>query len=107
MKEGRPMDIIDNGIKNENDMGLLEEVAELARQCLEMVGERRPAMRDVAEKLDRLSKVIQHPWAPAQPNPEEMESLLGKSPVASLEMISSGNSSMEKRIVQGMLKSGR
>jgi hypothetical protein len=52
-----------------------------------MVGERRPAMRDVAEKLDRLSKVIQHPWAPAQHNPEEMESLLGKSPVASLEMI--------------------
>ncbi|RCV20472.1 hypothetical protein SETIT_4G058500v2 [Setaria italica] len=107
VKEGRLMDIIDNRIMNENDMGLLEEVAELARQCLEMVGERRPAMRDVAEKLDRLSKVMQHPWVPAQHNPEEMESLLGESPVASLEMISSGNFSMEKRIVQGMMESGR
>jgi len=58
MKEGRLMDIIDDCIKNENDMGLFEEAAELASQCLEMVGERRPAMRDVAEKLDRLNKVM-------------------------------------------------
>ncbi|CAN6190666.1 unnamed protein product [Urochloa humidicola] len=107
VKEGRLMDIIDNRIKNENDVGLLEEVAELAGQCLEMVGEMRPAMRDVAEKLDRLSKVMQHPWAPVQPNPEEMERLLGESPMASLEMVSSGNFSMEKRIVQGLLESGR
>ncbi|CAL5051300.1 unnamed protein product [Urochloa decumbens] len=107
MKEGRLMDIIDSRINNENDMGLLEEVADLAKHCLEMVGERRPAMRDVAEKLDRLSKVMQHPWAPSQNNPEEMESLLGESPVASLEMVSTGNFSMEKRIVQGLLESGR
>jgi len=107
VKEGRLMDIIDSRIKNVNDIGLLEEVAELSRQCLEMVGERRPAMRDVAEKLDRLSKVMQHPWVPAQHNPEEMESLVGESSVASLEMIGSGNFSMEKRIVQGLLESGR
>ncbi|CAL5051299.1 unnamed protein product [Urochloa decumbens] len=107
VKEGRLMDIIDNRIKNENEVGLLEEVAELAGQCLEMVGDRRPAMRDIAEKLDRLSKFMQHPWAPAQHNPEEMESLLGESPAASLEMVSSGNFSMEKRIVQGLLESGR
>ncbi|CAL5044322.1 unnamed protein product [Urochloa decumbens] len=107
VKEGRLMDIIDNHIRSENDVGLLEEFAELARHCLEMVGERRPAMRDVAEKLDQLSKVMQHPWAPAQHNPEEMESLLGESPVASLEMGSTGNFSMEKRMVQGLLESGR
>ena len=107
VKEGRLVDIIDSRIKNVNDIGLLEEVAELSRQCLEMVGERQPAMRDVAEKLDRLSKVMQHPWVPAQHNPEEMESLLGESSVASLEMIGSGNFSMEKRIVQGLLESGR
>nr|CAB3467173.1 unnamed protein product [Digitaria exilis] len=82
MKEGRLMDIIYTRIKNENDIGLLEEVAELATQCLEMVVERRPTMRDVAEKLDTMSKVMQqqHPWVPPQHNPEEMESLLGESP---------------------------
>ncbi|KAF8698102.1 hypothetical protein HU200_035616 [Digitaria exilis] len=106
MKEGRLMDIIYTRIKNENDIGLLEEVAELATQCLEMVVERRPTMRDVAEKLDTMSKVMQqqHPWVPPQHNPEEMESLLGESPGVSLEMISSVNFfSMEKRIVQGLL----
>ncbi|CAN6172703.1 unnamed protein product [Urochloa humidicola] len=107
MKEGRLMDIIDDRIKIDSGTGLLEEVAELARQCLEMIGEKRPSMKDVAERLDRLSKVMQHPWAPAQPGPEEMESLLGESSVASSGMVSTGNFSMEKRIVQGQLESGR
>ncbi|CAN6202375.1 unnamed protein product [Urochloa humidicola] len=107
MKEGRVMDVIDERIKSDSDFGLLEEVAELANQCLEMVGERRPAMRDVAEKLDRLNKVWQHPWVPAQHDPEEMESLLGEPSVASSEMICAGNFSMEKRVVQGLLESGR
>jgi len=107
MKEDRVMDVIDDQIKSDSDAGLLEEVAELAKQCLEMVSESRPSMSDVAEKLDRLSKVMQHPWVPAQRDPEEMESLLGESSVASLEMISTGNFSMEKRIVQGLLESGR
>nr|CAB3469715.1 unnamed protein product [Digitaria exilis] len=107
MKEGKLMDVIDDRIKSDSDAWLLEEVAELARQCLDMIGERRPAMRDVADKLDRLSKIMQHPWASAQHDPEEMESLLGEPSVASLEMISTGNFSMEKRIVQGLLESGR
>ncbi|CAN6164942.1 unnamed protein product [Urochloa humidicola] len=109
MKEDKLMDVIDDRIKIDSGTGLLEEVAELARQCLEMVGEKRPSMKDVAERLDRLSKIMQHPWAPAHPGPEEMESLLGESSVTSLdlEMVSTGNFSMEKRIVQGLLESGR
>ncbi|CAN6198970.1 unnamed protein product [Urochloa humidicola] len=107
MKEDRLTDVIDDRIKNDSGIGLLEEVAELSRQCLEMIGERRPTMKDVAEKLDRLSKVMQHPWAPAQHDPEEMESLLAESSVTSLEMVSTGNFSMEKRTAQGLLESGR
>ncbi|CAL5046279.1 unnamed protein product [Urochloa decumbens] len=107
MKEDRLVEVIDDRIKADSNTGLLEEVAELARQCLEMIGESRPTMRDVAQKLDGLNKVMQHPWAPAQHDPEEMESLLGESSVASLEMVSTGNFSMEKRIVQGLLESGR
>ncbi|XP_020399226.1 wall-associated receptor kinase 3 isoform X1 [Zea mays] len=109
MKERRLGDIIDGRIKADSDAALLEEVAELALQCLDMVGERRPTMRDVAERLDVLAKAMQqqHPWVPAQHRPEEMESLLGESPVASAEMTSTGNFSMEERIVHGLLDSGR
>jgi serine/threonine protein kinase len=75
LKEGRLMDVVDGHVKGEENVGLLEEVADLARQCLEMAGQNRPAMREVAERLDRLRKVMQHPWT--QRDPEEMESLLG------------------------------
>uniref|UniRef100_A0A0D3GDA9 Protein kinase domain-containing protein n=1 Tax=Oryza barthii TaxID=65489 RepID=A0A0D3GDA9_9ORYZ len=105
MKEGRLMDIIDHHIQTDENAGVLEEVADLASQCLEMIGDNRPSMRDVADKLGRLRKVMQHPWA--QHDPEEMESLLGESSVAGLEMVSTGNFSMEGGAVQGILESGR
>uniref|UniRef100_A0A0E0L8E3 Protein kinase domain-containing protein n=1 Tax=Oryza punctata TaxID=4537 RepID=A0A0E0L8E3_ORYPU len=105
MKEGRLMDIIDHHIQTDDNAGFLEEVADLASQCLEMIGNNRPLMRDVADKLGRLRKVMQHSWA--QHDPEEMESLLGESSVADLEMVSTGNFSMEGGAVQGILESGR
>uniref|UniRef100_A0A0D9WMD4 Protein kinase domain-containing protein n=1 Tax=Leersia perrieri TaxID=77586 RepID=A0A0D9WMD4_9ORYZ len=106
VKDGRLMDIIDHHINTDENAGLLEEAAELASQCLEMIGNNRPAMRDVAEKLGRLRKVMQHPWA--HHDPEEMESLLGEPSVTGLEMVSTGNFSMEGgSAVQGLLGSGR
>ncbi|TVU12360.1 hypothetical protein EJB05_46001, partial [Eragrostis curvula] len=110
VKEGRLMDMIDDRIRQDGNVGLLEEVAELARRCLEMVGEHRPAMRDVAEKLGWLRKAMQHPWMPRQhDDPEEMESLLGKqSPVADgTEMVDTAFFAMEKGVGQGMLEFGR
>ncbi|CAL5044319.1 unnamed protein product [Urochloa decumbens] len=105
LKVGRLMDVIDDHIKGEENVGLLEEVADLARRCLEMAGENRPAMRDVAEKLDRLRKVMQHPWM--QHETEEMESLLGvrEPSVASVEMVSTTFVTMEKSV--GLLEFGR
>ncbi|CAL5051304.1 unnamed protein product [Urochloa decumbens] len=105
LKVGRLMDVIDDHIKGEENVGLLEEVADLARQCLEMAGENRPAMRDVAERLDRLRKVMQHPWM--QRDPEEMESLLGvrEPSVPGVEMISTTFLTMEKSV--GLLEFGR
>jgi serine/threonine protein kinase len=105
LKEGRLMDVIDDHIKGEENDGLLEEVADLAGQCLEMAGENRPAMRDIAERLDRLRKVMQHPWM--QRDPEEMESLLGvrEPSVAGVEMVSIMFVTMEKSV--GSLEFGR
>ncbi|CAN6190660.1 unnamed protein product [Urochloa humidicola] len=61
MKEDRLMDVIDDRIKNDSDIGLLEEVAELSRQCLEMIGERRPTMKDVA-----CNRPAHRPFGPGQ-----------------------------------------
>lgn len=51
-------------------------IAELARQCLEMSGEERPSMKEAADKLGRLRRMVQHPWAADQSSTEETESFL-------------------------------
>ncbi|THU58099.1 hypothetical protein C4D60_Mb03t10610 [Musa balbisiana] len=77
MKENRLLDVLDNQVKNEGDMELIQEISELARQCLDVKGEERPTMKEVVEELGKLRKVMQHPWVPH--NTEEVESLLGES----------------------------
>ena len=100
-KEGKLEEILDDQIMNDESMEVVEEVAELAKQCLEMSGENRPSMREVSERLDRLTKSMQHPWA--QQNPEEIESLLGESSMASSEVIlNTGNLSIEKEAARGL-----
>uniref|UniRef100_J3MYD2 Protein kinase domain-containing protein n=1 Tax=Oryza brachyantha TaxID=4533 RepID=J3MYD2_ORYBR len=104
VKVNKLEDILDEQINNEENMGFLEEIAELARQCLEMCGENRPSMKEVAEKLNSLRKVLHHPWA--QQNFEEMESLLGGPSVVSSEVGSTGFFSIEKKSIIA-LESGR
>ena len=76
IKENKLEDILDDEIKNNENLEFLEEIAELARQCLEMCGEKRPSMEEVADKLGRLWKMVQHPWKD-QSSAEETKSLLG------------------------------
>lgn len=105
MKENKLENILDDQISNNENMEFLEEVADLAKQCLAMCGEDRPSMKEVAEKLDRLIKVMQHPWT--QQNPEELESLLGESSyIISSGALSTRNFSIEKKVVKD-LASGR
>ncbi|KAG8057094.1 hypothetical protein GUJ93_ZPchr0002g25120 [Zizania palustris] len=105
MKENKLEDILDDQISKNEGMEFLGEVADLAKQCLAMSGDNRPSMKEVAEKLDRLIKVMQHPWA--QQNPEEMENLLGESSyIISSGVESTGNFSIEKKAIKG-LESGR
>uniref|UniRef100_J3MYD6 Protein kinase domain-containing protein n=1 Tax=Oryza brachyantha TaxID=4533 RepID=J3MYD6_ORYBR len=104
MKENKLEHIMDDEIYNNDNMEFVEEVADLAKQCLAMCGEDRPSMKEVAEKLDRLIKVMQHPWA--QQNQEEIESLLGESSFITNSRGSTGNFSIEKKAVS-RLESGR
>ncbi|RWW50070.1 hypothetical protein BHE74_00043695 [Ensete ventricosum] len=78
-KENRLMEILDDQVRNEGDMELIQEISELAKQCLNFRGEERPTMKEVAEELGRLRKFKQHPWVPQ--NTEEIESLLGQPSV--------------------------
>ncbi|KQK00402.1 wall-associated receptor kinase 5 [Brachypodium distachyon] len=72
--ENRLEEMLDPQIKDETSIEVLEQAAELAKQCLEMLGENRPTMREVAEELDRLSKLAQHPWG--RQESAELEALL-------------------------------
>ncbi|KAG1353935.1 wall-associated receptor kinase 2-like [Cocos nucifera] len=76
MKEDRLLQLLDAHIKNEEDIELIGEDAELARQCLHVRGEDRPTMKEVADDFDRLRKFKQHPFL--QHNPKEIESFLWK-----------------------------
>ncbi|KAJ1269123.1 hypothetical protein BS78_07G186400 [Paspalum vaginatum] len=97
MKENKLEDIIDCDIKNDENAELLEEIAELARHCLDMCGVNRPSMKQVAEQLDRLRKILQHPWA--HKDPEELDSLLGESSsVNSGSLVTTTNFSIMKKV---------
>lgn len=99
-------DIIDDEIKNDENLEFIDEIAELAKQCLEMCGVDRPSMKQVADKLGSLRKVLQHPWADDK-DTEMLDSLLGaSSSVNSGVILSTGNSSITKKASMG-LESGR
>jgi len=104
MKENKLENILDGQIKNNDNMDYLEEIAKLARQCLEMSGLNRPSMKEVANKLDRLRKIIQHPWA--HDNSEELDSLLGEPSSMVSSAVTTESFSIAKKIAMG-LESGR
>ncbi|KAG8057087.1 hypothetical protein GUJ93_ZPchr0002g26829 [Zizania palustris] len=104
VKMNKLENIFDDEIKREENMEVLEELAGLAKRCLEMSGENRPSMKEVAENLDSLRKLLHHPWAPL--NFEENESLLGESSNVNSEIIYTGNFSIEKKS-KIALESGR
>ncbi|CAO2186780.1 unnamed protein product [Urochloa humidicola] len=94
MGENRLGEILDEQIKCEESIELIEQVAELARRCLEMASERRPPMREVADELGRFRNLSQHPWG-QETYDEEQRALLVGSPNACFEIeVSNGYVSM-------------
>ncbi|GJN41325.1 hypothetical protein PR202_gn00681 [Eleusine coracana subsp. coracana] len=72
-------EILDEQIRGEHSVELIEQVAELAKECLEMASDKRPSMREVAEELDRIRKLLRHPWG-QQTSDDERKALLSGSP---------------------------
>ncbi|KAK3130303.1 hypothetical protein QOZ80_6BG0491550 [Eleusine coracana subsp. coracana] len=103
IKNKKLEDILDDQIKNDENMEFLGEIALVARQCLEMSGVNRPSMKEVAEKLDSLRKVIHHPWADEH---QEEFNLLGESSIVNSTAFSTCNFSIENKAALD-LESGR
>ncbi|CAL9073635.1 unnamed protein product [Musa textilis] len=82
-KENRLMEILDDQVffmltqvRNEGDIELIQRISELTEQCLNFRGARKVSVKEVAEELDRLKELKQHPWVPR--NGEKIESSLGE-----------------------------
>lgn len=82
VKENRLFQIVEPRILREGTLEQLQEVGELVKRCLKLVGEERPKMKEVAMELERVRKLVKrHPWAQQQQegqNIEENVSLLNE-----------------------------
>ncbi|OMO83358.1 hypothetical protein COLO4_22574 [Corchorus olitorius] len=76
MKENRLLEMLDVHIVNEGTVNQINQVAELAKKCLRVRSEERPAMKEVAMELEGLKVVEKHPWIKADSGSEETENLL-------------------------------
>ncbi|KAK0599916.1 hypothetical protein LWI29_009813 [Acer saccharum] len=60
LKGGSLFEILENSIINDDNKEQMREVAELARRCLQVKGEERPTMKEVAMELEGLRRMNKH-----------------------------------------------
>ncbi|KAK4478453.1 hypothetical protein RD792_013928 [Penstemon davidsonii] len=77
LKENRLFQIIEPRILREGSLEQLQGVGVLVKRCLNLRGEKRPTMKEVANELEGLRKFSKHPWIGQEKN-EESEALLGE-----------------------------
>nr|GME07460.1 putative wall-associated receptor kinase-like 16 [Ipomoea batatas] len=76
LKENQLFKIIDDNIVCEGNTEELQEVALLAKRCLNVKGEDRPTMKEVAVELSGLRRATKHPWTNNLETSTESEALL-------------------------------
>jgi serine/threonine protein kinase len=99
MKDSKLYEILDGQIVDDENMHLIMGVAELARECLIMEADKRPEMREVAERLDKLRKAMKHPSE--QGNRDEIESLYFE-PSRHLQLEMTSYHSLEEKAMLAM-----
>ncbi|CAL5384697.1 unnamed protein product [Camellia sinensis] len=77
MKEDRLLEIVDEQMMNDARVDKLKQVAILAKRCLEVKGDERPSMKEVAMELEGLRMTEKHPWVNDVTDSEETQHLLG------------------------------
>ena len=68
LRENQLFEIIENGIMEQSNIEQVKEFAKLAAKCLEVKGDERPTMKEVAIELDGLRKMEKHPWDNVESN---------------------------------------
>nr|XP_048334150.1 putative wall-associated receptor kinase-like 16 [Ziziphus jujuba var. spinosa] len=71
--------VLDGDIVDEANVDEVKKVANLAKMCLSVKGEERPTMKEVANELEGLINLDEHPWQKVDLIGEENEYLLGSS----------------------------
>ena len=75
MKENRLFEIVDPRVLREGTLEQLQVVGDFVKRCLNVHGNDRPTMKEVAMELEGLKKLKTHPWSQNQTN-EETRSLI-------------------------------
>ncbi|KAB1212403.1 Wall-associated receptor kinase 4 [Morella rubra] len=89
LKNDRLSEVLENFTVEESNEEQIKEVVKIAKCCLEVKGEERPTMKEVAVQLDGLRKKEKHPWVNVDlSHVEEAESLLDEISVAQKDEVS-------------------
>lgn len=72
-------DILEARVRREGNAEQLKRVAELAKKCLRIKGDKRPTMKEVVKELEELKVLEKNLWVEFRPNVEENEPLLGEA----------------------------
>ncbi|KAK2980032.1 hypothetical protein RJ640_020058 [Escallonia rubra] len=78
VKKNRLFHILEPRVVREGTLEQLQIVAELVKKCLNLNGEDRPTMKEVAMELEGLRKFTKHPWV-NQHDHEETVSLVSEN----------------------------
>ena len=78
LKGGSLFEILENSIVNDDNKEKMREVVELAR-CLQVKGEERPTMKEVAMDLEGLRRMNKHLWDNVEVNIKETKHLLSET----------------------------
>ncbi|OMO83359.1 hypothetical protein COLO4_22575 [Corchorus olitorius] len=107
-------DILEGQLVDEENRNEIMEVAKLAMRCLEVKGEERPSMKEVAMELEGLRLTEKHPWVNVElMNSEETEYLLNGKPSDSYSFGGSSNNtssvydSLRSHVITLPLDNGR
>lgn len=63
MKENKLFQVLEPRVVREGSLEQLQATAQLVKRCLNLNGEDRPTMKEVAMELEGLRKFNRHPWA--------------------------------------------
>ncbi|XP_047942763.1 wall-associated receptor kinase 2-like [Salvia hispanica] len=86
LKEDLLVKIIDEKIVSLGNMEQINAVCKLAKECLNVKGEDRPSMKEVAMELEGLILREKHSWATNVDNEEEMKSLIPNDHIVNQSM---------------------